>query len=90
MQSIQMQLSKKKIFFLKFFHHFLNLDKFLNILKKKNMTLIAYAFPKLQTAKNVVRQMSKGSRFGRPFIKRHGKWSKTLLKSARQQLYRVY
>ena len=54
------------------------------------MTLIAYAFPKLQTAKNVVRQMSMGSRFGRPFIKRHGKWSKTLLKSARQQLYRVY
>ena len=35
MQSIQMQLSNKKIFFLKFFHHFLNLDKFLNILKKK-------------------------------------------------------
>ena len=35
MQSIQMQLSKKKNFFLKFFHHFLNLDKFLNILKKK-------------------------------------------------------
>ena len=87
MQSIQMQLSKKKIFFLKFFHHFLNLDKHF---EKKNMTLIAYAFPKLQTAKNVVRQMSKGSRFGRPFIKRHGKWSKTLLKSARQQLYRVY
>ena len=40
------------------------------------MPLIAYAFPKLKTVKNVVRQMSKNSRFRRPFDKQHGKRSK--------------
>ena len=53
------------------------------------MILIAYAFPKLRTAKKVVRQMSKKSRFRRPFDK-HGKRSQTLLKSERQHLYHFY
>ena len=54
------------------------------------MTLIAYVFQKLQTVKDVVRQMSKKSRFRRPFNKRHGKRSQTLLKSKRQHLYQIY
>ena len=45
------------------------------------MTLIADVFPKLQNAKDVVRQMSKKSCFRRPFDKKHGKRSQPLLKS---------
>ena len=54
------------------------------------MTLIAYVFPKLQTAKDVVREVSKKSCFRRPFHKLHGKRSQTLLKSARQHLDHIY
>ena len=54
------------------------------------MTIIAYVFPKLQTAKYVVRQMSKKSCFRRPFDKQNGKWSQTLMKSVRQHLYHIY
>ena len=54
------------------------------------MTLIAYVFPKLQTAKDVVREVSKKSCFRRPFNKLHGKRSQTLLKSARQHLDHIY
>ena len=46
-----------------------------------NIMLIAYVFSKLQTAKDVVTQMSKKFRFRRPYSKQHGKWSQTLLKS---------
>ena len=46
------------------------------------MTLIADLFPKLRTPENVVRYMSKKSRFkGRPFDKQHGKLVQTLLRS---------
>ena len=48
---------------------------------KKKMTLIVYVFQKLETAKDLVRQMSKKSRFGRPFSKGDGKGSQTLMKS---------
>ena len=54
------------------------------------MTLKAYAFRKLQTAKDVVTQMSEKSRFRRPFNKQHVKRSQTHLKSARQRLYHFY
>ena len=54
------------------------------------MTLKAYAFRKLQTAKDVVTQMSEKSRFRRPFNKQHVKRSQTQLKSARQRLYHFY
>ena len=43
------------------------------------MTLIAYILPKLQTGKDVVRQMSKKSRFIRPYDKQHVKRSQTLI-----------
>ena len=45
------------------------------------MTLIVYVFQKLETAKDLVRQMSKKSRFGRPFSKGDGRGSQTLMKS---------
>ena len=54
------------------------------------MKLVAYIFPKLQTAKDGVRQMSDRSCFKKPFDKRHDKQSQALLKSARQHLYRIY
>ena len=54
------------------------------------MALIAYIFPKLQTVKDVVRKVSKKSRFRRPFDKRHGKQSQKLSKSVRQHIYHVY
>ena len=56
MQPIQMHLSKKKSsdFFCAFFKSTLNFEHF-----QKKMSLIVYVFPKLQTPKNVIRQMSK-------------------------------
>ena len=52
------------------------------------MTLRADVFPKLQTAKEVVRQMSKKSHFIRLFDKQYGK--RSLLRSTREQLYHIY
>ena len=52
----------------------------LNILKKK-MTLIADVFAKFQIPKNVVRQMSKKSRFRGPFNNQDFKWDQNVLKS---------
>ena len=43
------------------------------------MTLIADLFPKLRTPKQVLRYMSKKSRFKGPFDKQHGKRDQTLL-----------
>ena len=37
------------------------------------MTFVAYVFTSLRNAKDVVRYMSKKSRFIRPFNKQHGK-----------------
>ena len=58
-------LKKEKLFF-NFFLHFRNLHEILNICKKK-MSFIADLFPKLRTPKNVVRFLSKKSRFKGPF-----------------------
>ena len=84
-QQIQMQLPKKqKIFsecFPVFFKSRLGFEHF-----EKNVTLIAYVFPNLQTEKDVVRKMSS---FTRPFEKQHSKRSQILLKSARQTLYHI-
>ena len=79
MQRIQMQISKKQKIFAEFFSGFPNLDQIFKILKKL-MTIIAYPFPKLLAAKNVVGQMSKKSRCRRPFNKQHNKRSQTLFK----------
>ena len=61
----------------------------MNVLKKK-MTLMAYLFLKLPPAKNVVRYISKKSRFRLPFQKEHGKRVSTLSKFERQNLYHIY
>ena len=53
------------------------------------MTLIADLFPKLRTPKNVVRYMSKKSRFKGPFDKQHGKRVQTPLQSKPQHRYHI-
>ena len=45
------------------------------------MTLIADLFPKLRNPKNVVRYMSRKSRFKVPFDRKHGKQVQTLFPS---------
>ena len=53
------------------------------------MTLIADLFPKLRNPENVVRYMSKKSRFKGAFDRQHGKRVQTLLRSERQQRYHI-
>ena len=60
----------------------------MNIFKKK-MTLIADLFPKLRTPENVVRYMSKKSRFKGPFDRQHGKLVQTLFRSGKQHCYHI-
>ena len=78
MQKIQMNLSLKQRIFSGFLAAFLesalNFEHF-----EKKMTLIAYVFPKLPTTKNVLRQMSKSSRFREPVDRRHGKCAEALI-----------
>ena len=72
MHTIQMHLSEKQKnfseFFSAFFESALNSEQF-----QKKMTLIAYVFTKLPTTKNVLRQMSKSSRFRERLDRRHSK-----------------
>ena len=79
---------RSKYLLLNFFFHSWNLYQFLNI-SKKEMTLIAYVFPKIQTAKCVVRKMSKRPLFKTPFMSQHVKLSQTLEKPAWQQFYEI-
>ena len=53
------------------------------------MTLIADLFPKFGTPKNVVRYMSKKSRFRGPFDKQNGKRVQTPLESEPQHRYHI-
>ena len=53
------------------------------------MTLIADLFAKLRTLKNVVRYLSKKSRFKGPFDRQHGKPVQTLLRSGSQDRYHI-
>ena len=80
MHTIQMNLSQKqKIFFQSFsafFESALNFEHF-----KKKRTFIAYVFPKLPITKDLLRQMSKSSRFREPVDRRHGKWAEALIQS---------
>ena len=52
---------------------------------EKKTTIIAYVFPRVRTAKDVVRQMFKKTPFRRPLEKEHSKQSQTLLKFAQQE-----
>ena len=78
MHTIQMHLSQKQKIFSRFFSAFfesaLNSEHF-----QKQMTFIAYVFPKLPTTKNLLRQMSKSSRFREPLERRHGKRAEALI-----------
>ena len=78
MHTIQMHLYQKQKIFSEFFSAFfksaLNLEHF-----QKKMRLIAYVFPKLPTSRNLLRQMSKSSRFREPVDRRHGKWADSLI-----------
>ena len=80
MHTIQMQLSQKQKIFYEHFSAFLesalNFEHF-----QKNWTFIAYVFPKLPTTKNLLRQMSKSSRFREPVDRRYGKWAEALIQS---------
>ena len=73
-----MHLSQKQKIFSQFFSAFLksalNSEHF-----QKKMTLIAYVFLKLPTTENVLRQISKSSRFREPLDRRHGKWAEALI-----------
>ena len=53
------------------------------------MTFIAHIFPKKHTPKNVVRYLSKKSRFKGPFDRQHGKRVQTLLRSEPQHRYHI-
>ena len=79
---------KNKKLFPNFFLRFRNLHEILNICKKK-MTLIADLFPNLRTPKNVVRYLSKKSRFKGTFDRQHGKRVQTLLRSQSQYRYHI-
>ena len=80
MHTIRMHLPRKQKSFSEFscafFESALSSEHF-----QKKMTLIAYVFPKLPTTKNVLRQMSKSSRFREPVERRHGKWAEALIQS---------
>ena len=80
MHAIQMHLSQKQKIFPEFFSAFfestLNSEYF-----QKKMTFIAYVFPKLPTTKNLLREISKSSRFREPLDRRHGKRAEALIQS---------
>ena len=78
MHTIQMHLCKKQKTFSEFFSAFLESALNFEHIQKK-VTLIAYVFPKLTTTKNVLRQMSKRSRFREPVDRRHGKLAEALI-----------
>ena len=80
-------LKNKKLFH-NFFLRFRNLHEISNILKYK-MNFIADLFAKLRSPKNVVRYMSKKSRFQGPFDRQHGKRVQTLLQSEPQHRYHI-
>ena len=54
------------------------------------MTLIADLFPKLRIPENVVRYLSKKSRFKGLFDRQHGKRFQTELPSGQQHCHHIY
>ena len=87
-QPIPTKLSQKQKAFFQFFLAFSKSELISNIYKKK-MTFIVQIFPILRTPKNVVRSMSKKSRFKEPFDRPHGKQVQTLLRSEPQHRYHI-
>ena len=73
-----MHLSQKQKIFSQFFSAFFESASNFEHFQKKR-TLFAYVFSKLPTTKNVLRQMSKSSRFRERLDRRHGKWAEALI-----------
>ena len=84
-----MQLSQKQKLFSQLVSAFLKSRLSFEHFQRKK-ALLAYVFPKSQTPKNVVKQMSKKSRFRGPLHKQYGKGDQTLVKSERHHLYHIY
>ena len=84
-----MLLSQKKTILWIFFAFFKARLNFEHFGKKDNPHSLCIGGIR-ETLKDVVRQMSRKSRFRRPLDKRNGKRSETLLKYARQQLCQIY
>ena len=80
MHTIQMHLSQKQKIFSRFFSAFFESALNFKHFKKKRM-FIAYVFLKFPTTKNLLRQMSKSSRFREPVDTRHGKLAEALIQS---------
>ena len=89
-QAIQMQLSGKQKTFSDLFSQFSESDLNFEHFQKKKMSLIAYVFPKVWTPKNLVRSMSKNSRFKGSFGKQHRKRAQILLRIGWQHLCHIY
>ena len=83
LQPIQILLSQKQKTFSEFFSAFLkstlNSEHF-----QKKINFIADVFPKLPSAKKVIRSMALKSRFRGLFSNKHGKRAQRLLKSAQR------
>ena len=85
-QPVHMQLFKQQKVFSQFLAAFLKtISHFQHV--RNEMFLIAYVFPKLETANPVVRKMPKKINFKTPFNSQHAKGSQTLLKSAVKHFY---
>ena len=88
-QEFRCNYLKNKKYFPNFFLHFWNIVQIWNIFKKE-ITLIADAFPKLRTPRNMVRSMPKKSRWRGFGVNQHGKCAQTLLKYEGQLLYHIF
>ena len=86
--TIQMKLSQKlksfSAFFTAFFKFRLNFDH-----SAKKDDLKSFFFSEITDSENVVREISKKSRFSGSLDKQHGKHEQALLKSASQHLYHI-
>ena len=83
-----MQLSQKQKLFSQFVAPFSQSLLIFEYFQKK-LTLIADAFPKLRTPKNVVKQMSKKASFRGALDKEHSKRDQTLLKFEPHNFYHI-
>ena len=86
---IQIQLYHKQKSFANFFSEFLKCGLDIKRNGRKDDPHRIF-ISEITDSENVVRQMSKKSRFRGPFNKQHGKQAKILLKSAPLRLYHIY
>ena len=84
-----MQLSQKQKNLLQFFAAFLKFRLNFKYFETK-YDLHRFCVSEIADCENVVREISKMSRFIGPFDKQHGKRVEALLKSASQHLYPIY